>query len=336
MAILVTGGAGYIGSHMAYLLADKGEQVVVLDDLSRGRVDLVPRGACLVKGCVGDASLLATIFENYPIEAVIHFAGFIIVPESFGHPLLYYERNASVSRTLIEACTKAGIDKFIFSSSASVYGSPEKAPVTEEAPLRPISPYGRSKLMTEMMLADAEAAHGIRSVILRYFNVAGADPALRTGQASDIPTHLIKIASQVALGLRPQLKIFGTDYPTPDGTCIRDYVHVADLVMAHYLALNHLRDRGRSAIYNCGYGRGFSVLEVIRAFEAATGTRIPHHYDARRPGDPPELVADCMALMRDLGWRPRHGDINEIIASAFAWEKKDARFDDGRVFAQAG
>ncbi len=324
MAVLVTGGAGYIGSHMAHYLADRGEQVVVLDDLSRGRIDLVPSSASLVRGCAGDRKLVADVCRTYDVDAVIHFAGYIIVPESVQNPLLYYDRNTVASRALIEACSEAGVDKVIFSSTASVYGSPERTPIPETATLDPISPYGRSKLMTETMLADADQAYGLRSVVLRYFNVAGADPDLRTGQVSLVPTHLIKIASQVALGLRPQLKIFGSDYPTPDGTCVRDYVHVTDLVNAHYLALEYLRFGGRSRTYNCGYGRGYSVMDVVKTFSAVTGIPLPYHYDTRRPGDPPELVADSTALIRDLSWRPRHNTLEEIIETAFAWEKQDS------------
>ncbi|MGF1454056.1 MAG: UDP-glucose 4-epimerase GalE [Alphaproteobacteria bacterium] len=322
MAILITGGAGYVGSHMAHYLVDKNEPVIVLDDLSRGRRDLVPREACFVHGCAGNGKLLANLASAYDIEAVIHFAGYQIVSESVECPLRYYERNTAVSRTLLEVCTDLKIDKLIFSSTASVYGSPDVIPITEDTALQPISPYGRSKLITEMMIADAGAAHGLRSIILRYFNVAGADPTLRTGQISKIPTHLVKIGSQVALGLRPQLRVFGADYPTPDGTCIRDYVHVMDLADAHYRALEHLRRGAPSATYNVGYGRGYSVLDVIHAFEAVTGVRMPYHYDAPRPGDPPILVADSTALVRDLRWMPRHGDLRDIIRSAYAWEKK--------------
>ncbi len=335
MAILVTGGAGYIGSHMAHLLVDMGEDVVIIDDLSRGKGDLVPEQAWLVKGDVGDGPLLKRVLKTYDVDAVIHFAGFIVVPESVGNPLLYYERNTCAARTLIQAVVEADIKNFIFSSTASVYGAPEVIPIPEIAPLVPISPYGRSKLMTEQMLRDAEAAHGLRSVIMRYFNVAGADPLMRTGQVSEPPTHLVKIISQVALGLRSQLKIYGTDYPTPDGTCIRDYVHVSDLTHAHYLALNYLRSGGASDVFNCGYGRGYSVLDVIRAFESVVGTRMPHHYDARRPGDPPVLVADNRKILQALGWKPRHDSLETIVGTAYAWERKDTRFDEAVPFSQS-
>lgn len=321
MTVLVTGGAGYIGSHMAHTLVEKGEHVVVVDDLSRGDRSLVPLGAEFVPGCVGDPRVLERIFRSYPIDAVIHFAGYLIVSESMQDPMLYYERNTTISRTLIEACVAHDVDKIIFSSTASVYGAPTMTPTAETAPIRPISPYGRSKLMTEMMLEDACAAHGLRSVFLRYFNVAGADPRGRTGQISRTPTHLIKIASQVALGLRSRLSVYGTDYPTADGTCVRDYIHVSDLVAAHDLALEYLRAGEPSTVFNCGYGQGYSVLDVINAFERVMGSPLPTQVAPRRAGDPPALVADASLLSRTLGWRPLYDDLEYIIETALAWER---------------
>ena len=322
MTILVTGGAGYIGSHMAHLLHDEEVRHVLLDDLSTGKPFLPPKDSPLIEGSVGDRNLLDQVIEEHGITAIIHFAGSIVVPESVSDPLKYYANNTSNSRVLIEAAVAHGVGAFLFSSTAAVYGTPERVPIPEEAILQPISPYGTSKLMTEWMLRDAGAAHGLRSVALRYFNVAGADAAGRSGQAMDVATHLIKIASEVATGKREQLSIFGTDYDTPDGTCIRDYIHVSDLVRAHLLALRYLEEGGQSAVFNCGYGRGSSVFEVIAALEAANGIEIPKEIAGRRAGDPPRLVADARRIRATLGWQPEFEDLHEIVRSALAWEKR--------------
>lgn len=321
MTILITGGAGYIGSHMALKLADAGEEAVILDDLTNGSRHLAPRGMAFFEGDVADRLLLDRLLTEHDIEAVIHFAGSIVVPESVENPLAYYDNNTAKSRTLIEACVAHGVENFIFSSTAVVYGAPDIAPLTEDMALQPISPYATSKLMTEWMLRDAAAAHDFRYLTLRYFNVAGADPDGRSGQPAKQATHLIKVGCQVALGKRDQLTIFGTDYPTPDGTCVRDYIHVSDLVEAHYLALKHLRGGGGCRVYNCGYGKGSSVRDVVAAFGEVIGRPLPVDVGSRRPGDAPILVADSTRLQRDLGWRPRHDDLRFIIRTALDWEK---------------
>ncbi|MFP4004689.1 MAG: UDP-glucose 4-epimerase GalE [Alphaproteobacteria bacterium] len=321
MSVLVTGGAGYIGSHMALRLAEAGERTVVLDNLSTGARCLVPDEAEFVEGDVGDRALLDRLFGGGGIEAVLHFAGSIVVPESVARPLAYYENNTAKSRTLIEACVAHEVKNFIFSSTAVVYDEAAPMPLSEESALGPISPYGTSKLMTEWMLRDAARAHDLRYAVLRYFNVAGADPAGRSGQVSPQATHLIKVASRTALGAQERLTIFGTDYPTADGTCVRDYVHVSDLVEAHLLALDHLRGGGASCVYNCGYGRGVSVREVLRAVEAVTGDELPVEEGARRAGDPPSLIADATRLRTELGWRPAHDDLQFIVRTAMKWER---------------
>ncbi len=321
MAVLVTGGAGYIGSHMVYALTDRGEDVVVLDNLSTGFDWAVSPAARLVVGDIGDATLVRQIIREHEIDAVIHFAGSIIVPESVENPLKYYENNTCKSRTLIETMVREDVPHFIFSSTAAVYGIPEHNPAYEDSPLAPINPYGRSKLMTEWTLADVAAAHDLRYVALRYFNVAGADPQGRTGQSTPEATHLIKVACQTALGLREKMYIFGTDYDTPDGTCIRDYIHVTDLIAAHVDALDHLRHGGESEVMNCGYGRGFSVREVIDTVREVVGHDFPVEEAPRRPGDPPALVAGAEKVRALLGWHPRHDDLKEIVASAYAWER---------------
>ncbi|MFO1170991.1 MAG: UDP-glucose 4-epimerase GalE [Hyphomicrobiaceae bacterium] len=320
MSVLVTGGAGYIGSHMVHELADRGEQVVVLDNLSTGFRSAVAPKARLVIGDVGDQALVRTLVMKHDIRSIIHFAGSIVVPDSMVDPLGYYNNNTVKSRALLEAAVSAGVEHFIFSSTAAVYGTPEVSPVPESAPLRPISPYGASKLMTEMMLADTARAHDLRYVALRYFNVAGADPKGRTGQSSPRATHLIKAASQAALGERPHLEVFGTDYPTEDGTCVRDYIHVTDLVRAHVAALEHLRDGGASDVFNCGYGRGASVLDVIDTVKRVSGVDFPVRMAPRRAGDPAALVAGAQRIREALGWQPEHDDLDEIVTHALAWE----------------
>ncbi|MGF7162068.1 UDP-glucose 4-epimerase [Rhodoligotrophos appendicifer] len=322
MAILVTGGAGYIGSHMVLALTDAGEDVVVLDNLSTGFRWAVAPAARFVHGDVGDEPLLDSIFSGSEIEAVVHFAGSIVVPDSVADPLGYYLNNTVKTRGLIAAAVKAGVPHFIFSSTAAVYGIQDEMPVTEKARLDPISPYGTSKLMSELMLRDTAAAHDLSYAVLRYFNVAGADPAGRSGQSTPRATHLIKAASQAALGDRPYLEIFGRDYPTPDGTCIRDYIHVTDLISAHMAALKNLRADGPSDIFNCGYGTGYSVLEVIKAVERATNRPLPVKDAPRRAGDAPMLVAGADKVRAQLGWVPHHADLNEIVASAFHWEDR--------------
>lgn len=319
--VLVTGGAGYIGSHVLHALTDAGIPAVTIDNLSTGRRAAVPAAVPLVVGDVGSAELLERVIREHRVDAVMHFAGSIVVPESVVKPLDYYRNNTVNSLTLLDTCVRLGIDKVVFSSTAAVYGAPESVPITEDAPTAPINPYGASKLMTEQMLRDAGAAHGVRSVILRYFNVAGADPAGRTGQATPAATHLIKVACQALLGRRPPLGIFGTDYATPDGTCIRDYIHVSDLADAHVLALLHLRRGGESLVLNCGYGRGASVHEVVRTLEAVSGEPVPAVLADRRPGDPPQLVAGADRIRERLGWVPKHDDLEGIVRSALAWER---------------
>jgi UDP-glucose 4-epimerase len=322
MTILVTGGAGYIGSHMVHALVDAGERVVVLDNLSTGLRGALPSGVPLFVGETGDQSLVAAILQGCGVEAVIHFAASIVVPDSVRDPLGYYRNNTANSRTLIEAAVKAEVRHFIFSSTAAVYGNPARVPVDEDAPTLPMSPYGTSKLMTEIMLHDVAAAHKLRHVILRYFNVAGADPQLRTGQSTPDATHLIKVAVQAALGLRPQLDVYGSDYPTPDGTCIRDYIHVADLTRAHAAALAHLRRGGPCTTLNCGYGRGYSVLEVIEAVKRVSGRSFPIRHAARRAGDPAAIVADAARIRARLQWTPAFEALDTIVSHALAWEEK--------------
>jgi len=322
MTVLVTGGAGYIGSHMVHALVDAGERVVVVDNLSTGFRWAIPAGVPLVVGDTGDAAAMNSLLTQHGVDAIIHFAAWIVVPDSVKDPLGYYRNNTANSRALIEAAVSAGVRNFIFSSTAAVYGNPATAPVAEDAPMAPMSPYGSSKLMTEIMLRDAGAAHGLNHVILRYFNVAGADPALRTGQSTPNATHLIKVSVETALGLRPKLQVYGTDYPTHDGTCIRDYIHVSDLVRAHSDALNYLRAGGDSVTLNCGYGRGFSVLEVIDTVKKAAGVDFTVEYAPRRPGDPAQIVAACERARSLLGWQPQLDDLITIVTHALAWERK--------------
>ena len=322
MAILVTGGAGYIGSHMVFALVDAGEDVVVLDDLSTGVRGAVSPKAQLVVGDVADASLVSRVIAEYEVEEIIHFAAKIVVPDSVADPLGYYLSNTVKSRALLATAVNARVPRFVFSSTAAVYGMPASNPVGEDAPTLPISPYGSSKLMTEWMLHDAAAAHRFGYVALRYFNVAGADPAGRAGQSSPRATHLIKVASELALGKRTQMEVFGTDYPTPDGTCVRDYVHVTDLVAAHRDALRHLRRGGTNLVLNCGYGRGHSVLQVLEAVKRVSGVDLSVEMSPRRAGDPAALVARAARIRDELGWHPQYDDLETIVAHALAWERK--------------
>jgi UDP-glucose 4-epimerase len=322
MSVLVTGGAGYIGSHMVHALRDAGEEVLVLDDLSTGFRRLLPATATLVIGDVGDAKLVRSLLDANGVDSIIHFAGSIVVPESIEKPLFYYLNNTCSSRTLIQCAVEARVKHFIFSSTAAVYGIPDSVPVSERAPLNPISPYGSSKLMTELMLRDAARAHDLRYVALRYFNVAGADPSGRTGQSTSQATHLIKVALQAALGQKAYLEVFGTDYPTQDGTCVRDYIHVSDLISAHLAALKYLRAGGESQILNCGYGRGFSVLEVVEAVKGVTGIDFDIRLGPRRVGDPPRLVADTHCIKSKLDWGWKYDDLQLIVAHALSWERR--------------
>jgi UDP-glucose 4-epimerase len=321
MTVLITGGAGYIGSHMVHALVDAGERVVVLDNLTTGFEWAVAPGATLVIGDSGDQARVTALIAEHRVDAIIHFAASIVVPDSVRDPLGYYRNNTVNSRALIETAVKQGVRHFVFSSTAAVYGNPARIPVREDDPTVPTSPYGSSKLMTEIMLRDAGAAYGLRHVILRYFNVAGADPRGRTGQSTKGATHLIKVAVEAALGLRPKVDVFGTDYPTPDGTCIRDYIHVSDLVAAHFDALAYLRGGGASTTLNCGYGRGFSVLEVIDTVKCVSGVDFKVERTGRRPGDPAQIVADCARARALLNWQPQFNDLETIVAHALAWER---------------
>ncbi len=321
MAILVTGGAGYIGSHMVHMLSDAGERVVVLDNLTTGYAWAIPKTVPLVVGETGDIARVTGLIAEHKIDAIIHFAASIVVPDSVRDPLAYYRNNTTNACMLLEAAVNGGVRQFIFSSTAAVYGNPQKVPVGEDTPLTPMSPYGNSKLMTEIMLKDVGAAHDIKYAILRYFNVAGADPALRSGQSTLSATHLIKVAVEAALGMRPILAVYGTDYDTPDGTCIRDYIHVTDLTIAHLAALTHLRMGGANATFNCGYGHGHSVFEVIEAVKRVSGRNFKVEVAPRRPGDPAVLVADSARIRTQLGWAPRFDRLDTIVEHALMWER---------------
>jgi UDP-glucose 4-epimerase len=321
MAILVSGGAGYIGSHMVLELLDRGEKVVVLDDLSTGFWWAVPPEATFVQGDMGDQALVERVVAEHGITEIAHFAARIVVPDSVADPLGYYLNNTVKTRALLESAVRASVRHVIFSSTAAVYGEPPVSPVPEEIALNPINPYGRSKLMSEWMLADTAKAHGLSYIALRYFNVAGADPRGRSGQSSAGATHLIKVASQAALGQRTGLEVFGTDYPTPDGTCVRDYIHVTDLARAHLAALDHLRAGGDSLTLNCGYGRGYSVKDVVGVVKKVSGVDFPVKLSPRRAGDPASLIAKADRIRNELGWRPQHDDLTEIVTQALAWEE---------------
>jgi UDP-glucose 4-epimerase len=321
--VLVTGGAGYIGSHAVLALRDAGWDVAVIDDLSTGTRSVVPDNLPFYEGSVADRDLIGRIFADHGTQAVLHFAGSIVVPESVEKPLDYYRNNTLASHALVVAAVKRGVPHFVFSSTAAVYGAPDRVPIAESDPTRPINPYGASKLMTEWMLRDTAAAHPINYAALRYFNVAGADPQQRSGQIGKGSTHLIKIAVEAATGKRGHVDVFGSDYPTPDGSCVRDYIHVSDLADAHVRALEHLiAHPDDNLILNCGYGHGLSVIEVLDTLDAVNGTPVRREMKGRRAGDPPQLVAANDAIRSALGWTPRFDRIETIVGDALRWERK--------------
>lgn len=320
--ILVTGGAGYIGSHAVLALKDAGYGVVVIDNLVTGFDWAVPEGVPLVRGDIADQPMVEATLRDHNITAIMHFAGSVVVPESVENPLKYYHNNSAKTRDLIESAVRIGVKHFIFSSTAATYGIPEESPVKETTPQRPINPYGMSKLMTEYMLRDVVAAHPMNFCALRYFNVAGADPHGRSGQSTAGATHLIKVAVEAALGKRNGVSVFGTDFDTPDGTGVRDYIHVTDLAAAHVLALEALiADPARSHLLNCGYGKGFSVLEVLDAVDRVTNMTIDRTMGPRRAGDPDALISDNRAIIATFPWEPRYADLDLIVRHALAWER---------------
>ncbi|MDJ0979344.1 MAG: UDP-glucose 4-epimerase GalE [Erythrobacter sp.] len=322
-SVLVTGGAGYIGSHAVLALADAGWDVAVVDNLSTGFRFTIPENVAFYEGDIEDVELLNRIFDEQGIGAIMHFAGSILVPESVENPLKYYHNNTAKSRVLIEAAVAAGVAHFIFSSTAATYGVPEISPVAEDSLKKPINPYGWSKLMTEQMLSDTTSAHPMNYCALRYFNVAGADPQVRSGQSTAGATHLIKVAVEAVLGKRSHVSVFGTDYDTPDGTGVRDYIHVSDLAAAHVLALEALiAQPRRSLTMNCGYGRGYSVLEVLDAVDRVTNRKIDRRIEGRRAGDPDQLISDPGRIRKELPWVPQYEKLDTIIAHALAWERK--------------
>ena len=322
-SVLVTGGAGYIGSIMTLKLLDEGERVVVIDDLSAGHRGAVPDAAAFVQGDIGDEALVRRTISEHDVGAIMHFAGSVLVFESVADPLGYYLNNTVKSRSLVALAVDLGVPHFVFSSTAAVYGAPGDDPVREDAPLDPHSPYGTSKLVTEWMLRDTAAANPDFSyAALRYFNVAAADPAMRAVQSSKVSSHIVKIAAEAAMGKRPGLQIYGDDYKTPDGTCVRDYIHVWDLADVHYKALAHLRQGGSSLVANCGYSRSFSVREVVEAVKRVSGIDFPVSFAARRPGDPELIVADSTLAREKLGWTPRFDELDTIIRHALEWEKR--------------
>ena len=321
MSVLVTGGAGYIGSHMVWELLDHGEEVVVLDNLTTGFRWAVPDQVTFIEGDIGDQKLVEALLKREKIDTIIHFAGSVVVPESIADPLKYYDNNTSKSRSLLQSAVNCGVNKFIFSSTAAVYGPPEKPePIYENAVLTPMSPYGASKLMTEMMIRDTANSHDLRYVMLRYFNVAGGDPAGRVGLSTQGATHLIKLACETALGRRDYMEVYGLDYDTPDGSGVRDFIHVSDLVNAHYYALNFLREGGLKFTANCGYGTGYSVLEVIDAVKRVSGCDFEVRNAKRRDGDIGLMIANNERLCSRLDWKPKHDNLDHIIATALAWE----------------
>ena len=322
LPVLVTGGAGYIGSHAVLALKDAGWPVTVIDDLSNGSLDVVPNEVAFYEGNIADRPLVERILGERHIAAIMHFAGSIVVPESVEQPLQYYANNTLASHSLISAAVAAGVKHILFSSTAAVYGAPQRVPIQEDDPKKPINPYGASKLMTEQMLSDASNAYPFNYGALRYFNVAGADPGGRTGQIGKGSTHLIKIAAEAAVGKRAQVSVYGSDYPTPDGTCIRDYIHVTDLAAAHVAALEWLIAHPKeNLVVNCGYGRGLSVLEVLDAVDRANGTPIRRVMEGRRAGDPPQLISANARILRTLDWQPKFADIDTIVGDALGWER---------------
>src|ERR1700755_1890614 len=331
MTVLVTGGAGYIGSHMVLALAEAGEEVVVIDNLSTGFSTALPEGIPLFMSDAGDKNLVKGMIPSHHVDSIIHFAGSVVVPDSMRDPLGYYRNNTMTTRSLLNAAVRCCVNRFIFSSTAAVYGNPDQVPVPEHAATRPLSPYGSSKLMTEIMLHDVASAHGLSYVVLRYFNVAGADPQARMGLATVGATHLLKIAVEAATGQRAKIDVFGTDYPTPDGSCIRDFIHVADLAQAHRAALSYLRAGGNSVTLNCGYGRGYSVLETIEAVRRVSGRHFAVQYAARRPGDIMAMVADTSRIRALLDWTPQYDDLETIARHALAWEEKLSRERHGEI-----
>jgi UDP-glucose 4-epimerase len=321
--ILVTGGAGYIGSHTVRQLLAAGHRVVVVDNLYSGHRWAVPPEASFVRCDAGDLPRMRTLLAREAVTAVVHFAGHIVVPESVADPLKYYRNNCVTTQHLVQACVEQGVERFVFSSSAAVYGVPDRMPVGEDAPVRPASPYGSTKLVSEWLLRDVAASGApFRYVALRYFNVAGAALDGALGQATPEATHLIKVACEAACGRRDRVEIFGTDYPTADGTGVRDYIHVEDLAAAHLSALRHLEQEQPSAVFNCGYGRGYSVREVLATVQQVSGRRLVVVESPRRPGDVPELVADNARILRALDWRPRHDSLETICRSAWDWERR--------------
>ena len=322
MAVLVTGGAGYIGSHMVWRLLDAGEEVVVIDNLSTGHAWSVPGKAHFIEGSIDDPLVLERASATASLDAVVHFAGSVVVPDSIRDPLRYYRNNTFATLGLLEHCLATGIHRFIFSSTAAIYGDAGGHPVRENDPKAPKTPYGHSKLMIETMLADAAAASELRYASLRYFNVVGADPEQRTGQSTEGASHLLKVACEAATGKRKGMAVFGTDYPTRDGTAERDFIHVTDLVEAHYLALERLRRCADSFTLNCGYGRGVSVLNLIRAVKVASGTDFPVQYEKRRQGDLAQVIADNTAIRDMLGWTPQHDELTGIVRDALEWERR--------------
>jgi UDP-glucose 4-epimerase len=331
MTVLVTGGAGYIGSHTVRALTDAGESVVVIDNLSTGFSQFVPEGVALFIGDAADENLVEGVISAHQVETIIHFAGSVVVPDSMRDPLAYYRNNTMTTRSLLNAAVKCGVNRFVFSSTAAVYGNPDQVPVPEHAPTRPLSPYGSSKLMTEIILHDVASAHGMNYVVLRYFNVAGADPEARVGLATVGATHLLKIAVEAATGQRAKIDVFGTDYPTPDGSCIRDFVHVSDLTQAHRAALSYLRSGGTSVTLNCGYGRGYSVKETIEAVRRVSGRNFAVQYAPRRPGDIMTMIADTTRIRSTLDWTPQYDDLDTIAAHALKWEEKLFRERHGEL-----
>src|SRR3954466_8495129 len=334
MTVLVTGGAGYIGSHMVHALVEGCESVVVIDNLSTGFSAFLPQGVPLFIGDAADENLVEGVVAAHDVDAIIHFAGSVVVPESMRDPLAYYRNNTMTTRSLLDSAVRCGVKRFIFSSTAAVYGNPDRMPVSEDAPTRPLSPYGSSKLMTEIMLHDAAAAHGMNYVVLRYFNVAGADPLARTGLATMGATHLLKIAVEAATGQRAKIDVYGTDYPTPDGSWIRDFIHVSDLAQAHRAALSYLRGGSNSITLNCGYGRGYSVLETIEAVRRVSMRNFAVSYAPRRPGDIMTMVADTSRIRGTLNWTPQFDNLQTIAIHALAWEQKLFR-DRGGLPQQA-